>query len=368
MLIIIPGLVYCVISPLILIFNIITFSLFWVVFRYNTLYVTRFRFDTGGLLFPRAINQLFTGLYVMELCLIGLFFLQENEKGTAACTRQAIIMIVVFLFTILYQFLLNEAFGPLVRYMPITLEDDAFAREERQRLSYRDIEPEDFTKVIEERDNRDAHADEEADAIELEHMHEARKHHSTSNHALHLAHPPSFNRQVSSHSHQSWGSSPHRRSKYMGSYAPGVFDFVAHNKVNEKLGEGANKLGEGANKLRSNLNALYTAPADGGLIRPGELAEALFAGINDEITDLTPDERDQLVHRAYLHEALRARRPAIWIPRDDLGVSDDEILRTERFTKRNVWISNAGTGLDAKGNVLFRRSPPDFSELDLIEL
>lgn len=56
-----------------MIFNIITFSLFWLVYRYNTLYVTKFRFDTGGLLYPTAINQLFTGLYLMELCLIGLF-------------------------------------------------------------------------------------------------------------------------------------------------------------------------------------------------------------------------------------------------------------------------------------------------------
>ena len=62
------GLIYSVISPLILIFNIITFGLFWLVYRYNTLYVTKFRQDTGGLLFPKAINHTFTGLYFMELC------------------------------------------------------------------------------------------------------------------------------------------------------------------------------------------------------------------------------------------------------------------------------------------------------------
>lgn len=56
-----------------MIFNIITFSLFWLVYRYNTLYVTKFRFDTGGLLYPTAINQLFTGLYLMELCLMYVF-------------------------------------------------------------------------------------------------------------------------------------------------------------------------------------------------------------------------------------------------------------------------------------------------------
>lgn len=97
------------------------------------------------------------------------------------------------------------------------------------------------------------------------------------------------------------------------------------------------------------------------------MGEALFAGINDEIEDLTPDERDKLVQRAFQHEALRARRPVIWIPRDDLGVSDDEIYRTQNLSKY-IWISNEFTGLDSGGRVVYRRSPPDFSEVDLIEL
>lgn len=79
------GLIYSVVAPIILVFNIITFCLFWFVYRYNTLYATGFRLDTGGLLFPRAINQLFVGLYVMELSLAGLFFLVRDESNFAAC-------------------------------------------------------------------------------------------------------------------------------------------------------------------------------------------------------------------------------------------------------------------------------------------
>lgn len=97
------------------------------------------------------------------------------------------------------------------------------------------------------------------------------------------------------------------------------------------------------------------------------MGEALFSGINDEIEDLTPEERDKLVKHAFQHEALRARRPVIWMPRDDLGISDDEILRTQRYSEY-IWISNEHTGLDGKARVIYRRSPPDFSEVDLIEL
>ncbi|KAL6406367.1 hypothetical protein AUP68_09158 [Ilyonectria robusta] len=44
------------------------------------------------------------------------------------------------------------------------------------------------------------------------------------------------------------------------------------------------------------------------------IGDALYKGINDEIEDLTPEKRDTLVHNAFQHEALRARRPTVWTP------------------------------------------------------
>ena len=66
----------------------------------------------------------------------------------------------------------------------------------------------------------------------------------------------------------------------------------------------------------------------------------------------------------------------VWIPRDRFGVSDDEIKRARKMStvevhddeKTNLWMSNEGTALDASGKVVFRRSPPDFSNVDLINL
>jgi hypothetical protein len=97
------------------------------------------------------------------------------------------------------------------------------------------------------------------------------------------------------------------------------------------------------------------------------IGEALYGGIHDEIEDLTPEERDVLTQHAFQHEALRARRPTVWIPRDDLGVSDDEIRRTKKYSD-HIWISNEGTALDSKVRVVYGKAPPDFSEIDLINL
>ncbi|KAI9834931.1 MAG: hypothetical protein M1819_002654 [Sarea resinae] len=343
------GLIYSVISPLMLVFNIVTFGLFWIVYRYNTLYVTKFRFDTGGLLFPKAINQLFTGLYVMELCLIGLFFLVRDAQDRVACKAQAIVMIVVTVATVLYQYLLNSAFSPLFRYLPITLEDEAvrrdeeFARAQAKRLNVVEDEDEgdNIQGVLEERERRSQEEDRQVEELEMKVIETGNVHHRLDPRALGKIVP-----------RKNWADrSSNHRSTDFGHYSPHPStqnvdrqnDLTAHDQIS---------------KHHSDLEAQRT---------PNPVADALFSGINDEIEDLTPEERDKLVQRAFQHEALRAKRPVIWIPRDELGVSDDEIYRTQRFSK-HVWISNAYTGLDRKGRVVYRRSPPDFSEVDLIEL
>ena len=263
--------------------------------------MTKFRFDTGGLLYPTAINQLFTGLYVMEICLIGLFLLVRNatDQGIAygtPCKGQAIIMAVVFTFTVLYQWLLNRAFGPLFRYLPINLEDEAVNRDEefaraqesRWRLNENERLGEDIHNVSEERDRCAQEEDPRA--------------------------------------HDNCGIEKRDRNR--------------HHEAR-------------------NIESRQT--------RSDRIGETLFSGVNNEIEDMSPKERDRLVQHAFKHQALRARRPVIWIPNDELGICDDEILRTQKLSK-DIGISKEYTGLDRKGRVVYERSPPDFSEVDLIEL
>ncbi|CAD6580331.1 MAG: hypothetical protein ASARMPREDX12_009526 [Alectoria sarmentosa] len=352
------GLVYSIISPLIMVFNIITFSLFWLVYRYNTLYVTKFRFDTGGLLYPTAINQLFTGLYLMELCLIGLFFLVKDadSDGSAVgtpCKVQGIIMIIVLILTFLYQWLLNAAFGPLLRYLPITLEDEAVMRDEefarvqekRFRLDENKQESNDINNVLRDRKSLSAYENRAAESIEMHNVEASNGCGRLDPRNLGLVSEAVGNPMPLKAS--SWAD----RSRKKTPYSPGQNGQVASPRQRHRQHHPVRKSPD-IEAQRSGTDAM---------------GEALFAGINDEIEDLTPDERNKLVQRAFQHEALRARRPVIWIPRDDLGVSDDEIYQTQNLSKY-IWISNEFTGLDSSGRVVYRRSPPDFSEVDLIEL
>lgn len=112
------GIIYSVIAPLVLISVLIAFGMFWVAFRYNVIFVMKSISDTGGLLYPTALNQLFVGIYTFEICLIGLFLLARDEDQKWACLGQAVIMVAGTLLTGGFQVVLNQAFEPLLRFLP----------------------------------------------------------------------------------------------------------------------------------------------------------------------------------------------------------------------------------------------------------
>ncbi|KAI1817822.1 DUF221-domain-containing protein [Poronia punctata] len=328
------ALVYSVIAPIISIFAIITFSLLWIANRYSMLYVNRLSVDTGGVLYPRALNQTFTGLYVMEIALIGLFFIQQNDHGVHACTPQAIIMIVVTALTALYQLLLNRSFGPMFRYLPITFEDEAVLRDE----------------AFQRAQDRRLGLVNEDDAVPLVQGSQAFGHDGRDS----RADGPSGDAEKVT-GHKRTNLNPVKGIVRAGTWAMRG----GKSTYDQTLGR-AEKGIKTAAKFREERKQK-------DLEAQRAIGEALYGGFHDDIEDLMPEERDVLVRRAFMHSALRARRPTLWIPRDDLGVSDDEIRRTQEFSE-HIWISNEGTALDSKVRVVYGRAPPDFSELDIIQL
>jgi len=321
------ALVYSVIAPIISIFAIITFSLLWIANRYTMLYVNRLTVDTGGVLYPRAINQTFTGLYVMELCLIGLFFLVRDDQGRVACSIQAIIMIVATVLTVLYQFLLNMSFGPLFRYLPITVEDEAVLRDQAfQRAQDRRF------GIIPDEDEE--HTDKESSLL--------------------------AGQRDGAQDPSNGGPGVGRRLSKRVGFKPVKMIVGAGRTLTHKTYGKAEERMQNANKVRDEKR-------NKDLEAQRAIGDALYGGFHDEIEDLTPEERDALVKRAFTHSALRAVRPTVWIPRDEIGVSDDEIRRTNQFSE-HIWISNEGTAMDSKARVVYGRAPPDFSEVDIMVL
>lgn len=66
--------------------------------------------ETGGLFFKTALNQMFAGIYIEHLCLIGLFFLARDESNGFAALPEAILMVVLLVSCIAAQIWLNSEY------------------------------------------------------------------------------------------------------------------------------------------------------------------------------------------------------------------------------------------------------------------
>ncbi|KAF2278743.1 DUF221-domain-containing protein [Westerdykella ornata] len=372
------GLIYSVVSPLIMLLMLLTFGLFWFTYRYQMIYVSYAKAETNGLIFPKAINQLFTGLYFMELCLIGLFLIQDGPGSGRPCLPQAIIMIVTLAFTVLFQVLINRAFGPLFQYLPITFEDEAVQRDEEfQRaqanrwkkegdeedksldgeLEAKEKEEWRQSKLLEEQDeaerrNSRGYMTEVHDAYEMKQMEKSRSRQS-------------LGVVDSSHSRpqrQSWADRSRSRSRSTAN--------KRHSHVHkQKQTAASNPLERLTHVVRTGLGDVIDE-----VQRPVRDIESqvlpsanLFDDIDDTLEDIEPEARQKLIKRSFQHPATRAIQPCVWIPNDALGVARDEIERTSRFSER-IWISSQNAWVDAGGKVVYRGLPPDRDPFENIEV
>jgi len=243
-------------------------------------------------------------------------------------------MIVALILTALFQILLNWSFAPLFRHLPITFEDEAVLRDEAfERAQARRLSLDVDERAVPQNDGTGIQG---PGYIELSNLDRTDTNQSKF---------AKLNPVKAVAGAGGWAA---RRVKTWGGRGSG-------NDVNL-----ADRAIQPPQLRRKRKHRDIEAQQ--------KIANALYGGYNDEIEDLTPDERDVLVKHAFQHYALRARRPTVWIPRDDIGVSDDEVRRTRDYAQGNIWISNVGAALDAKCRVVYGRNPPDFSEVDLINL
>ncbi|CAG7947482.1 unnamed protein product [Penicillium salamii] len=119
------ALTYSCIAPLILGFAFLGLYLVYQAYRYNFLFVYDIEIDTKGLVYPRALQHLLTGLYLAEVCMIGLFAI----KGAIG---PLIIMAVFLVGNILAHMSLNEALAPLNSFLPRSLDAEEEMLQEKE--------------------------------------------------------------------------------------------------------------------------------------------------------------------------------------------------------------------------------------------
>ncbi|AAS50199.1 AAL167Wp [Eremothecium gossypii ATCC 10895] len=110
------GIIYCVISPIILLFASFSFALVMFSFKYSIKYQYNpvNNSESYGKYYPTALMQLYAGIYFLEICLIGLFTLSN-------CYRLSIGMIIVLIFTISAHFQIWSNYKYHLDHMPAQL-------------------------------------------------------------------------------------------------------------------------------------------------------------------------------------------------------------------------------------------------------
>ena len=95
------------------------------VWKYNTIYVFDSSLDSKGIFYPKGLTQLIVGLYLAEICLIGLFALNF-------AFGPLLLMVLFALFTVVVHLAINDAIAPLIQNLPQTMEVEAEIQEEVQ--------------------------------------------------------------------------------------------------------------------------------------------------------------------------------------------------------------------------------------------
>ncbi|PPQ67349.1 hypothetical protein CVT24_011532, partial [Panaeolus cyanescens] len=123
---------YSIISPIINGLACFTFFLFYQLYKYLFLYVydqpsTQ---DTGGLFYPKAIQHVFVGLYIQQICLCALFFIARDQNNEPSSIPQGALMVVLIVITAGFHAIINNSYGPLLEALPLSLQNRTYSIDE----------------------------------------------------------------------------------------------------------------------------------------------------------------------------------------------------------------------------------------------
>jgi len=263
------AIAYSCIAPLVLGFATIGLYLLYIAFRYNVFYVLTMVVDTKGDAYGKAMQHLSVGVYLVELCLIGLFA-SGGGQGPAN------LMTLFFILTIIYHTYLNIVLSPLTN----TLSDELMAEDEEEARG----------QISEDNDGGIV-----STIIEAAQGSTSESNGVQPRQAFKSPTAPVLS-QASSHV---------RRG---GFFAP----FLFHGSRSSYP------------KIREQLRNEF----------PGQPI---------------PQQSDEFADKAYQHPAINAKAPIIWLARDDLGVSKDEI----KACKPWLAATDEGARFNEKGKIIW---------------
>ncbi|EGV60586.1 hypothetical protein PSN45_001647 [Yamadazyma tenuis] len=292
-------LAYAIISPMILIFAFLAFLLVFLAYSYNLTYIMLPGPDVRGMHYPKALFQTIIGIYLGQVCLLGIFVV---GKGWGPIVLQAI----GIGFTAFCHYTLNQSFGHLLSVVPIDvmkpLDGVSETPSYNGQTDYK-------TKVLDVRRYR-------------HHQSQPDKHLEAA-----IANENKVNSQVKQDLIKEDAEINQNETVY--SVTP-----VLADRDMKKL-ESTNWF---VRFIRPDVFANYR-----------HARRLLPANYNVE-----PDEVDD--RHAYSSPNVAQTLPTIWIPEDPMGLSKIEIEKAK--AKSAISMSDQNAGFDTKGNFVYTGPPP----------
>ncbi|KAG6008416.1 hypothetical protein E4U21_004438 [Claviceps maximensis] len=337
------ALSYAFIAPLVLIFAAGGMFVTQMVWKYNLMYVLDSDMDSKGLFYPRALIHLTIGLYLAEICLIGLLALKSAFAPLA-------LMVLFFIFTGLVHFSLSDAIAPLLLNLPQTLPLEGEIQEEEKAKARREQELAQARLDTDDGGGRPGAANDYYDAEQV---------FGNEEHVVHSDDDDDDDEEdtpdeaaASEAEHQITGT---RAVEGAASIAATLKEWF-QDKFQQKLDAKIQQSG-----IKNLLNKLKFGPRDNKHTSdkpPGFLARWLHPEEYEDFVALRktiPSEQFPAVEypldfskRCYLAPEMWAAKPVLWIPRDEARVSRQEVAHTRKYTP----ISDSGAELDDKGRII----------------
>ena len=117
------ALSYACIAPLVLGFATIGIGCIYLAYRYNMIYVHDTHIDTKGGFYARALEQLMVGVYLGELCLLGLFGIGIGNSVVSA--GPTVLQVVLIVATIIFHIIMKR------KLKKMNLLDDSYHPSQR---------------------------------------------------------------------------------------------------------------------------------------------------------------------------------------------------------------------------------------------
>ncbi|KAJ2654712.1 phosphate metabolism protein 7 [Coemansia sp. RSA 1200] len=118
------GLSYSFIAPVVAWFAMVYFGLFYVIYRYQFLYVYNDKtWATGGLSFPRAAKQMLVALYVSEVYMV--LMMVAKLTGSAGTIMRVVVAAMVLALTVAVHMYINDVYVPIINHLPLKKALDA---------------------------------------------------------------------------------------------------------------------------------------------------------------------------------------------------------------------------------------------------